>query len=201
MRPVYLNDVMLETVAHCAVAAKQSNVAIIPELYDADEDLVVAGDPELLRVLFDNLLRNAVRFSPAGSTVVASVSFSPSDVTISITDAGPGIPSEILPRLFERFTQASQEIGRGHGLGLSIAQGIAELHGGLITVTNLAGGGCRFTLSLPRITAHPAHDGASSASQPAHGTNTAGTDQQPGNGRQNHSVTTGDTRSSASRDS
>lgn len=167
-RPVYLNDVMLETIAHCAVIARQSNVTIVPELYEADEDLVVAGDPDLLRVLFDNLLRNAVRFSPAGTTVVASVSLDETGVTVSITDSGPGIPSEILPKLFERFTQASDEIGRGrgHGLGLSIAQGIAELHGGLITVTNLPAGGCRFAISLPRVHAHPHSTDAGSPSHP-----------------------------------
>lgn len=154
LKPVYLNDVMLETIAHCASSARQSNVTIVPELYETDEDLTVSGDPDLLRVLFDNLLRNAVRFSPAGTSVIASVRFDAHSVTVAITDAGPGIPSEILPRLFERFTQSSDEIGRGrgHGLGLSIAQGIAELHGGLITVTNLPQGGCRFTLTLPRLT-------------------------------------------------
>lgn len=152
-KPVYLNDIMLETVTHCAAIAKQNNVSVIPELYEADEDLVVPGDPDLLRVIFDNLLRNALRFSPPGGAVVATVAVDGDVVTISITDQGPGIPPELLPRLFERFSQASNEIdrGRGHGLGLSIAQGIAELHGGHISAHNLPEGGCRFTLTLPRI--------------------------------------------------
>ena len=152
-KPVYLNDIMLETVSHCSAIARQNNVTVIPELYEADEDLVVPGDPDLLRVIFDNLLRNAIRFSPPGSSVIATVAMDDAYVTVSITDQGPGIPSELLPRLFERFSQASNEIdrGRGHGLGLSIAQGIAELHGGYISAANLSKTGCRFTLSLPRV--------------------------------------------------
>jgi two-component system sensor histidine kinase MtrB len=69
-----------------------------------------------------------------------------------VRDSGPGVPEELIGKLFDRFVQASDEAarGRGHGLGLSIAQGIAELHAGRIVVRNLTEGGCEFTVQLPR---------------------------------------------------
>lgn len=150
-KPAYLNDVIVESLAHCAGMAKLHTVTLLSDLYDGDDDLVVAGDAHLLRVLFDNLLRNAVRFSPSGSSVRASVVADSEKATVSVVDSGPGIPDDLLPTIFERFSRASPVApGRGHGLGLSIAQGIAELHGGLITTTNLPQGGCRFVVVLPR---------------------------------------------------
>ncbi|MDP1661209.1 MAG: HAMP domain-containing sensor histidine kinase [Phycisphaerales bacterium] len=150
-KPAYLNDVLVESLAHSAGMAKLHNVTLLSDLYDGDNDLVVAGDAHLLRVLFDNLLRNAVRFSPSGSSVRATIVADANNATVSVVDSGPGIPDDLLPTIFERFSKASPVApGRGHGLGLSIAQGIAELHGGLISTTNLPAGGCRFVVVLPR---------------------------------------------------
>jgi len=162
--PAYLNDVLLESLAHCAGMAKLHNVTLLSDLYDGDNDLVVTGDAHLLRVLFDNLLRNAVRFSPKGSSVRTTIVADEEKATVSVIDSGPGIPDELLPTIFERFSKATSVApGRGHGLGLSIAQGIAELHGGLISTTNLPGGGCRFVVVLPHRRAASDREGTSAS--------------------------------------
>jgi two-component system OmpR family sensor kinase len=163
-RPVYINDVVVESFAHAAAMARQHRVGLVPKLHDTDDDLMVAGDADLLRILLDNLIRNAVRFSPPDSAVTASVTADEHNVVVAIVDTGPGIPDELLPTLFERFARAEPApTGRGHGLGLSIAQGIAELHGGLIATTNLSGGGCRFSLTLPRVRSPRVATGVDSA--------------------------------------
>jgi two-component system sensor histidine kinase BaeS len=98
-----------------------------------------------------NLVSNAVRHSPAGSTVVVSVRVSP-DILIDVTDQGPGVSAEDLPRVFERFWRSEKSRNRqtgGSGLGLSISRKIAEAHGGTVSVTSTPGAGATFTLHLP----------------------------------------------------
>ena len=70
---------------------------------------------------------------------------------VKVRDHGPGIPAQHLTTIFDRFAQAGEEQrkGRGHGLGLAIAQGIAELHGGRISVQNCVDRGCEFEVMLP----------------------------------------------------
>ncbi len=147
-----INDVVIEAVQSSGKMARQYGVSVVPALADADVNPVITGDSELLRVMIDNLIHNAVRFSREGQRVEVSVV--PIDATcqVRVRDFGPGVPEDLKDRLFERFVQAPGEAarGRGHGLGLSIAQGIAELHGGRIAVHNMTeGGGCEFTVSLP----------------------------------------------------
>lgn len=160
---VQINDLVLDAVGRSASMATQHRVRIEPSLLcDEDQvDLAVVGEDALLCTMLDNLVRNAVRFSPAEGTVFIEprpTADAPGEspnadrwIQISVRDQGPGIPPELVDRVFDRFAQAKSEErrGRGHGLGLEIAQGIAELHGGKISVRNLPGGGCEFTVSLP----------------------------------------------------
>jgi signal transduction histidine kinase len=156
---VHVNDVVLESVEHSSRLASQSEVGINLTLYDAGSDrpeAIVRGDAELLRTVFDNLLRNAVQFSDRGSAISVDVGASGDQVTIAIRDRGPGAPPEHINRIFERFVQApNQKPGRrGTGLGLAIARGIVELHNGSIAATNHPEGGCVFTVSLPLVSPH-----------------------------------------------
>jgi two-component system sensor histidine kinase BaeS len=115
------------------------------------EPLVIEADPFRLRQAVGNLVSNAVRHSPAGSTVVVSVRVSP-DILIDVTDQGPGVSAEDLPRVFERFWRSEKSRNRqtgGSGLGLSISRKIAEAHGGTVSVTSTPGAGATFTLHLP----------------------------------------------------
>jgi signal transduction histidine kinase len=150
------NDLVMESIESCAVMAHQNGVTLLPMLLeDEDEiDAATAGEPELLRTMLDNLIRNAIRFSPVGSSVSVLTAITDDDfVEIAVRDHGPGIPEERLANVFDRFAQAGSQprSGRGHGLGLAIALGIAELHRGSIRVRNLDVGGCEFTVSLPVV--------------------------------------------------
>lgn len=148
-----VNDFVLDSLQHCWKFAEQHGVrlhAVLAE--ETDRDLLMIGDPELLRTLVDNLLRNAIRFSPQGSRVEVVVRTDGADkICICVQDKGPGIPEPLIDRIFDRFAQGKGEekLGRGSGLGLEIAQGIAELHGGRISVGNIRDGGCEFCATLP----------------------------------------------------
>jgi len=148
-----VNELVMESVEHCAPMAQEYGVSLVPHLLEGEDhlDTRVDGDPDLLRTMLDNLVRNAVRFSPKHATVTIRAEIEGDDACIRVRDEGPGIPDEILQAVFNRFAQAKREHkrGRGHGLGLEIAQGIAELHGGDISVRNPADGGCEFTICLP----------------------------------------------------
>ncbi len=118
----------------------------------------IEGDPELLRTLFENLVRNALRFSPSGEPVDLRVTCTPDRASILVRDRGPGIPGEHIDRVFERFyTVTDTEVsGRGTGLGLAIAKSIAELHNGTISVRNCVDRGCEFEVLLPLCRPLPA---------------------------------------------
>ncbi|QOV90066.1 HAMP domain-containing sensor histidine kinase [Humisphaera borealis] len=154
---VPVNDVVLDSIQHCWRYAQEHNVKLDPELFaDADRELAVIADPDLLRTMIDNLVRNAIRFSPKEDTVKVLVRLDSTDkVCIGVRDRGPGIPESMKEKIFDRFAQGSgdEKLGRGSGLGLEIAQGIAELHGGHISVSNLERGGCEFCAMLPLATA------------------------------------------------
>jgi signal transduction histidine kinase len=116
----------------------------------ASQPLVVAVDPDRIRQCLENIVSNAVRHSPKGVPVVITVEHAvlpdgASGVRVDITDQGPGVPQELLPRLFERFVTSTPG---GLGMGLYLAKRIARLHGGDVTVESSPGAGARFSLLL-----------------------------------------------------
>lgn len=154
MRPCLLNELVMESMKNCWSMAREHGVSLNPMLLDeTNVDLKVEGEPELLRTMIDNLVRNAIRFNPKGERVTISAERTNDAVEVIVRDCGPGIPPGEIERIFDRFTQGSDEArrGRGHGLGLEIARGIAELHGGTITAANHPQGGCVFRARLPIV--------------------------------------------------
>jgi signal transduction histidine kinase len=109
----------------------------------------VRADPGRVQQIFSNLVGNAVKFTPAGGSITLSAVRGDGKVQFSVTDTGPGIPPAQIPRLFGKFWQAKRGDGRGVGLGLAIARGIVEAHGGTITVESEVGRGSVFTFALP----------------------------------------------------
>jgi DNA-binding NarL/FixJ family response regulator/signal transduction histidine kinase len=109
---------------------------------------VVADRDRILQV-FSNLLQNAVRFTPAGGTVSIRGEALAGEVLFLVVDSGPGISLEDRPRLFDRFWQARHSRRGGAGLGLAIAKGIVERHGGRIGVESRPGSGSTFFFTLP----------------------------------------------------
>jgi signal transduction histidine kinase len=120
-------------------------------------ELLIQGDAAKLSRLFMNLIDNAIKYSGAGDAVKVEADIRNGEACVSITDTGPGIPTNNLPHLFDRFyrvdaarsRQASQTTGSGAGLGLSIAQWLAQVHGGRIGVSSKLGHGTTFAVWLP----------------------------------------------------
>jgi two-component system heavy metal sensor histidine kinase CusS len=115
-------------------------------------------DRTLLQRAVSNLVSNAIAHTPAGGSVVLAASAEDSAVRIEVSDTGVGIPSEALPKVFDRFfridSSRSQALG-GTGLGLAIVQGIMLLHGGKVQIASQLGQGTKVTLHMP--TAEPSH--------------------------------------------
>jgi signal transduction histidine kinase len=109
----------------------------------------IVGDRGRLLQLFTNLVGNAIKFTDGGGRVELSARKKPGEIRISIADTGVGISEEELPRIFNRFWQADRKGRQGTGLGLTIAKGIVEAHGGTIEVTSELGVGSSFSVSLP----------------------------------------------------
>jgi len=113
---------------------------------------VVSGDPDQLRQVLANLMRNALLHTPAGTPIELTLSRDDRQVALSVRDHGPGLPDADGEQLFERFWRAEpgRERGRaGAGLGLAITRAIVEAHGGSITAEQAPGGGALFTVRLP----------------------------------------------------
>jgi PAS domain S-box-containing protein len=103
---------------------------------------------QLLRVL-SNLIGNAIKYTPSGGSITLRAMLQASSVRVSVTDTGPGIAPEQLPFVFDRYWQATPGDRHGVGLGLPIAKGIVEAHGGTIGVESTPGAGTTFWFTLP----------------------------------------------------
>jgi two-component system sensor histidine kinase CpxA len=114
---------------------------------------LVEGDPELLRRAVENVLRNAIRFTPVDTTVSLKVEDKGREVVVSVRDSGPGVPEEFLVRIFDPFfrvDESREEAAGGTGLGLSIARRAVLLHHGEITAEN-ASPGLLVEIVIPRV--------------------------------------------------
>ncbi|MBG0826418.1 PAS domain S-box protein [Planomonospora sp. ID67723] len=114
--------------------------------------LPVHADPVRLRQVLDNLLSNAIRYTPAGGTVTLTAGREGDNAVIAVTDTGIGVPSEQYAQLFNRFFRASTALEsgvKGTGLGLAITRAIVEAHGGTVSAAPRDGGGTVFSVRLP----------------------------------------------------
>ncbi len=108
----------------------------------------VLGDADALRILLGNLIENALRATPAGGRIDVAVTADGNQAQLTVSDTGPGIATDELERVFDRFYRAAGAPAGGSGLGLAIVRRIAELHHATVTLTNLPLGLCA-TLRLP----------------------------------------------------
>jgi len=149
---VDLTRLALETVEDARVVSPDHRWVLDLE---AEEVVVVAGDELRLHQVLTNLLTNARRHTPPGTTVTVSVRAEAASAVVIVADDGPGIPPDLQATAFERFTRGDSARTRssgGAGLGLSLAQAITAAHGGTLEVTSQPGA-TRFTLMLPRSAA------------------------------------------------
>ena len=138
----------------CAATAEQAGLILVEDILD---DLPpVAGDAGRLQQVFDNLLGNAIKFSPDGGRITVAVKDAGEMVQASVADEGVGIPMDQHERIFERFYQVDGSARRhfaGVGLGLTIAKRIVEAHGGEIWVESAPDSGSTFYFTIPKYQA------------------------------------------------
>jgi PAS domain S-box-containing protein len=111
--------------------------------------VVVELDGVRIHQVLSNLVGNAIKFTPPGGRVVIRCRCEPKEVRFAVIDTGPGISAEEIPHIFGRFWQASRHDQRGIGLGLAIAKGLVEAHGGRIWVESTPGEGAQFFFTIP----------------------------------------------------
>ncbi|MGH2603261.1 MAG: sensor histidine kinase [Dehalococcoidia bacterium] len=145
--PTDLKELVDDLVAAYLPRARQAGITLSPTVPDMP---LVELDPVRLRQVLENLLTNALRYTPMGGTIRIDVGWDGRAVFFTVADTGIGIPPEHLPHLFDRFWKSADS--GGSGLGLAIARENARLHGGDITAANRAGGGAEFVVTLPRRT-------------------------------------------------
>ena len=136
-----------DTVEMLLPLAHGSNIVLDARV--ADYLLPVLADAARIQQVLSNLVGNAVKFTPRDGRVTVGAEPIDGGVKFSVTDNGPGIPPDQVPHIFGRFWQAMPSDRRGIGLGLAIAKGIVEAHGGMIWVESQVGAGSTFYFTLP----------------------------------------------------
>jgi heavy metal sensor kinase len=147
--PVNIAEPLRDACTEVSVLAESANVSL---KVGALPDCVATGDSQALRRLFLILLDNAVKFTPPGGAVNVSMAVDQRMAVVEVRDTGVGIAAEDLPRIFERFYRTAKDRSRktgGAGLGLAIAQWIAEQHSGAILVESKPGGGSVLRFRIP----------------------------------------------------
>ena len=147
-RAVALQPLVDEVFMLLRPAAERKGVRL--ELDACERHTEVEADADKLKQILINLVDNAVKFSPAASTVRVRTETQSNCLRILVEDQGPGVPEQDIPHLFERFYRGrGDEAVPGSGLGLAIAKNLARLHGGDIALRPRAGRGSSFALDLP----------------------------------------------------
>ena len=152
--PLEMDQVALDALAERVAGRFRTQTQVHEIVVRFPPDLPVAeGDPGRLEQVLNNLVSNAIKYSPEGGTIEITGRASPTDVIVTVADQGLGIPFEEQPRVFERFFRGSRERHQsapGAGLGLYLAKSIVEAHGGRIWVESVPGEGASFSFSVPR---------------------------------------------------
>jgi two-component system sensor histidine kinase QseC len=149
-RPVSLRQVLEDALedVHPRLRERGQKLAVTSD--PPMEDITVGGDHDKLVGLVRNLLDNAVRYAPAGSTVQVLLSGGPAGPSLTVADQGPGIPRELRERVFESYYRIPGSPGDGSGLGLAIVREIAAQHGARVQIGEGDGGrGTRVTVTFP----------------------------------------------------
>jgi len=150
-----LTDFVLQDVVQQVVQA-------VNELYTAKEQEVLVNlpaqslplraDRDKIALVLNNLLTNAIKFTDPHGRIMISAEYLDDEIQVHVADTGVGIPAREIERIFDRFYQVEPHLTRQHGglgLGLAIAKGMVELHGGKIWVESVEGLGSRFSFSVP----------------------------------------------------
>jgi signal transduction histidine kinase len=155
--PLLLADVLADVCRQ--VSSTATSATLTCEGLDRLENAVVSANRDYLTQLFLILLDNAFKYTPTDGRVTVTVTLQGEQAIVVVADTGVGIRASDLPRIFERFYRGTNTTGaRGMGLGLAIAQRLAETHGGSIAVESEPGRGSRFIVTLPLLNAATLRD-------------------------------------------
>ena len=149
LAPVDVRQILDESIASSETSARSAHVQLVSSL---ERPLPARADAFRLRQVFDNLIGNAIKYTPAGGSVVISADSTDDSLTVRVADSGIGIDAPDLARVFDPYFRAerAQEVAEGTGLGLGICREIIESHGGELTITSdTSGGGTTVTVMLP----------------------------------------------------
>lgn len=146
VNPYAIADNAINTVLN---TAKEKNITIEKNYAEAIE--MVKADAEKTGWVLNNFLTNAIKHSASDSTIVVGLKQTGTEIAFSVSDHGPGIPPEFLPKVFERFFKVPGSKARGTGLGLAISKEFIEAEGGKIWVKSELGAGSEFGFSLPKV--------------------------------------------------
>ena len=150
MRKVSVVALIKDVIKRHQEKADAKNVSL--HIDTPNPNLLVEGDASKIDVIIDNLLKNAITFTPTGGHVFVTAEEVPGYVKVTVVDDGIGIPPDDLERIFERFYQVQSHLTRQHGgmgLGLSVAKVMVEMHGGEIWAESIPEKGSRFSFRLP----------------------------------------------------
>lgn len=146
MEPVPLTTLIQERMAGLAPLAAERRIEL--EFY-AEEEIWVTGVRERLMSLIDNLIENAVKYSPEGRRVEVALRSVNHSTQLRVSDAGPGIPVELRERVFDRFFRDPNQMQSGSGLGLAIVKAVAQQHNSSVSLSTSAEGGLMVTVDFP----------------------------------------------------
>jgi two-component system phosphate regulon sensor histidine kinase PhoR len=153
-QPLDVVPVLADCVESHRGRAAAKNLELAFEAHSPDQPAMIVADEEAVRQIADNLIDNAIKYTPENGSVQVRCSFGDDSVTLDVIDTGIGIPRADLPRIFERFYRVdkarSRELG-GTGLGLSIVKHLVQSIGGRIEVDSRLGSGSRFTVRFNRF--------------------------------------------------
>jgi len=153
-RQVSMDRLIKDVVSSYQELARQRNISLRADISKAN--MVIEGDAHKIRIALGNLVKNALTFTDPGDRVLVTAEQIPGYVKISVIDNGIGIPEKDQQRIFDRFYQVESHLTRRHGgmgLGLSIAKGMIEMHGGRLWVESVENKGSNFQFLLPLNTA------------------------------------------------
>lgn len=145
-----LNELLEEFTA----LAHEKNLKLSTDIEHLKEEILLYTDPAKLKQILGILIENALKFTESGSVVIGCLQSESNEVIFTITDTGPGIPEELLNKVFENFRQAEEDFSRsygGTGVGLAICKGLVELLGGSVTVESVVGKGTCFYVKIRNL--------------------------------------------------
>ncbi|MGK7311655.1 MAG: ATP-binding protein [Candidatus Longimicrobiales bacterium M2_2A_002] len=147
-RPEQVSELVDQATRSMRGLAREREVRLERSLTDGLPKLIRV-DADRVHQIFSNFMGNALKFTPPGGTITVGAEPAGEHVRFWVRDTGPGMAEEDLPHVFDRFWQARQQGSHGVGLGLAIARGLTEAHGGEVRVESRPGEGCTFYFDLP----------------------------------------------------